>query len=406
MTLDDIYDGHPSGPDPVINKTLEIIRTHLGMDVAYVSEFVGDRTVFRNVDAPGLEHLIKPGDSMPLSAVYCPHTLEGKLPQLIPDTSVEPTAVALPITAAVPIGKHISVPIRLSDGTVYGMFCCLGKEADLSLNDRDVKMMAAFAEMAGFEIDRAYASRRRLDEESALVREAIARNRISTVFQPIFHLPTARPIGVEALSRFAGPPDRSPDIWFKAAAEAGLGTELELAAVRLALPALDSIPGDAYVAVNVSPETILDSRLAEGLEVHDPARIVLEVTEHASIPDYDQLKKALAPLRARGLRLAIDDAGAGYSSLQHILQLGPDLIKLDMTLTRDIDSDRARRALAVALIQFARQTSCRIIAEGIETEGELATLREIGVEKAQGYALQRPAPLDGIRPLFERAPAA
>lgn len=124
-----------------------------------------------------------------------------------------------------------------------------------------------------------------------------------------------------------------------------------------------------------------------------PERIVLEITEHAHIEDYDQLLRALEPLRARGVRLAVHDAGAGYAGLQHILQIHPDLIKLDIGLTRSIDLDPARRALASALTVFAREVGCRIIAEGVETASELAALRAIGIEKAQGYFLGRSTPL-------------
>jgi EAL domain-containing protein (putative c-di-GMP-specific phosphodiesterase class I) len=126
----------------------------------------------------------------------------------------------------------------------------------------------------------------------------------------------------------------------------------------------------------------------------DLSRVVLEITEHTTVEDYAKLHEVLRPLRERGMRLSIDDAGAGYSSFRHILRLRPDFIKLDISLTRDIDSDRGRRALAAALIGFARETGAELIAEGVETESELATLRKLGVHKAQGYLLGRPAPFE------------
>lgn len=129
---------------------------------------------------------------------------------------------------------------------------------------------------------------------------------------------------------------------------------------------------------------------------------MLEITEHAHVEDYNCLLQAIEPLRARGVRLAVDDAGAGYSSLQHILQLQPDLIKLDIGLTRSIDLDPARRALASALVSFARETGSHIIAEGVETASELAALRSIGVDKAQGYFLGRPMHLEAAVRLFDQ----
>jgi EAL domain-containing protein (putative c-di-GMP-specific phosphodiesterase class I) len=136
-------------------------------------------------------------------------------------------------------------------------------------------------------------------------------------------------------------------------------------------------------------------------------QIVLEITEHAHVKDYDHLLLALQPYRSRGIRLAVDDAGAGYSSLQHILQIRPDFIKLDAALTRHIDLDPARKALALALVAFARDTGSWIVAEGVETSSELKTLRSIGIDRAQGYFLGRPTPFRHAAKLIDRhMPAA
>jgi EAL domain-containing protein (putative c-di-GMP-specific phosphodiesterase class I) len=379
-----------------IKRALEAVRVHLGMEVAYVSEFVDERAVFREVDAPGLEALIKVGDSLSLDDIYCRHILAGRLPQLIGDTSTEAVAMALPITTAVPIAKHVSVPIRLGDGRVYGMFCCLGRQPDRSLNERDLQMMKVFADLAAFEISRDLVAAKALEDKRARILNVIEDDQLSLVYQPIWHVATRRPIGLECLSRISAKPHRGPDRWFKEAAEVGHGTMLELAAVRKALADLPRVPADLYLAVNASPETILSSELAGMLENASAKRIILELTEHAHVDDYARLLGALQPLRQRGIRLAVDDAGAGYASLQHVLHLQPDLIKLDMGLTRNIDIDLPRRALASALISFAREMGCRIIAEGVETASELATLRSLGVEKAQGYFLGRPMPLTDI----------
>jgi EAL domain-containing protein (putative c-di-GMP-specific phosphodiesterase class I) len=163
------------------------------------------------------------------------------------------------------------------------------------------------------------------------------------VYQPIWKIGLGRPVGFECLARFLPAPPRSPDKWFAEAAETGLGTVLELLAIKLALSAASALPSDIYVSVNASPETIMSGELAGAMNGLPEERIVLEITEHAYVEDYDGLLRALQPLRDRGVRLAVDDAGAGYSSLQHILQLRPDLIKLDMDLTRNIDLDPARR---------------------------------------------------------------
>ena len=208
----------PVHSDELIARALAAIRAHLGMDVSYVSQFDGDRTIFRVVDAPGLEHVIKPGDSRPLDDVYCRHILEGGLPQLMPDTAAEPVAAAMPITQAIPIGKHISVPIRMPDGSIYGMFCCLGFGADRSLRDRDLQMLKAFADLAAFEIARDLATAKVAEEKEYRIRKVIDDKEISTLYQPIWRLENPRPLGFECLSRFSAAPNHSPQGWFAEAA--------------------------------------------------------------------------------------------------------------------------------------------------------------------------------------------
>lgn len=386
--------------ESVIQRALQAVRVHLGLQVAYVSEFVGNESVFRHVDAPGFEHLIKPGDARSLDDVYCRHILAGRLPELIPDTAAEPVAMAMPITAAVPIGAHVSVPLRLPGGEVYGMFCCLGPAADPTLNARDLGMMRAFAELAAFEIDRELAQSKVHRQKAARIAAMLSGERFEIVYQPIWSLCDARPIGFESLSRFLAEPERTPDKWFAEAAEVGRGVELELLAIRRALGALETLPHTVYIAVNASPATMLSPALAETLAAWPLDRIVLEITEHSAVDDFAALSDAVADLRRRGLRLAVDDAGAGYSGLQQILQLRPDLIKLDRSLIHGIGNDPSRRALAAALTLFARETGSHIVAEGVETDAELAMLRALGVETVQGYLLGRPMPLARVHALL------
>ncbi len=341
-----------------VERALQAVREHLGMEVAYVSRFAGDRSVFRAVDAPGNEGILKPGDSNPLDDVYCRHILEGRLPAFMPDTGAVPFAMAMPVTRAIPIGAHLSVPLRMPDGSVYGMFCCLGFHPDKSLNERDLRMMGAFADLAAYEIARELEANAFAEEKRARIRGVIDDEAFYPVYQPIWHTGEGRPVGVECLTRFLAGPERPPNVWFGEAGEAGLGAELELAAIRRALADATRFPDHVYIAVNASPETILTGDLAGALSGMPLRRIVLEITEHAPVADYDALARALHAPRAAGMRVAIDDAGAGYSSLQHILHLRPDIIKLDMTLTRDVDRDPARRALASALIAFGSETGC------------------------------------------------
>jgi EAL domain-containing protein (putative c-di-GMP-specific phosphodiesterase class I) len=395
-----ILRGARPGGAGTLERAVRAMRTHLGLDVAYASEFVGETMVLREVDAPGLEQVAHKGASFPLEAVYCRDILAGRLPELIPDTAAEPIALAKPITAALPIGAHLSVPIRLPDGTVYGMFCCLGFRPNPSLNGRDLQMMKAFAELAAHEVHHHVTEAREARAREARIAAVIERGELSIAYQPIWSISPRRPVGFECLARFTGSPNRPPNLWFAEAAEIGRGPDLEIAAIRLGLQALAWLPGEIYLAVNASPGTVMAPGFMEAFAGVPPRRVVLEITEHAAVGCYDGLIDRLNVLRARGVRLAVDDAGAGYSGLHHILRLLPDLIKLDMSLTRDIDSDLARQALAAALVAFAADTGSRIIAEGVETEAELETLGALGIERAQGYLLGRPMPREAMLELF------
>ncbi|MGH2554591.1 MAG: EAL domain-containing protein [Actinomycetota bacterium] len=234
---------------------------------------------------------------------------------------------------------------------------------------------------------------RKRREQASRIRRVLSGEGLSVVFQPIVELSTGHVSGAEALSRFHLPPKQGPDVWFAEADAVGLRPNLEVLAAELALSCLQDLPPGTYLSINLSPETASSPPLAELLSSVAGERMVIELTEHAPVTDYASLSDALSEARSRGVRLAVDDAGAGFASLRHILQLAPDFIKLDVTLTRSIDRDRSRRALAAGLISFAAELPATIVAEGIETEGELNALRELGVHYGQGYYLGRPQPL-------------
>jgi EAL domain-containing protein (putative c-di-GMP-specific phosphodiesterase class I) len=191
-------------------------------------------------------------------------------------------------------------------------------------------------------------------------------------------------------------PRRPPDAWFNEANEIGLGMRLEINAMLTALDGLRDVPGDFYVAVNVSPQTLITGDILEYLDVVEASRIVLEITEHALVDDYLPLQATVEKLRAAGVRFAVDDAGAGYSNMRHILTLHPEIIKMDISLTRNIDSDTPRKALAAAMIGFGRQTGSHVVAEGVETQRELEALEALGVHEVQGYHLSHPLSRDAL----------
>jgi EAL domain-containing protein (putative c-di-GMP-specific phosphodiesterase class I)/FixJ family two-component response regulator len=232
-----------------------------------------------------------------------------------------------------------------------------------------------------------------VDRRRARIERALEAGALEMVFQPIVDLSTSRIVGAEALARFSCEPRRPPDQWFNEANEVGLGYELEMAAVDAALASIELLPADAALSVNASGATAMNTGLAEALGRVASDRLVLELTEHTRIEDYQAFQRAVDELRHQGVRIAVDDAGAGYAGLQQILGLRPDIIKLDAVLTRGIDSDPVRRALAACLVSFGVDTGAVIVAEGIETAAELDTLRQLGVPWGQGYLLARPGPL-------------
>lgn len=236
-----------------------------------------------------------------------------------------------------------------------------------------------------------------------LIRITVAEQSMEMHFQPIFDLSSGGVVGVEALARFAPQPIRPPDEWFLEAASVGRGVDLELTALNLALEQLHRLPAGMYLSLNATAETIRSEQFQAMLTDVPAERIVLELTEHTPIHDYSEFETIIQKVRSRGVRLAVDDTGAGFSSLRHILNLRPDVIKLDIDLIRGIDRDPARQALGKALLSFAVEAyGASIVAEGIETNAELETLRNLGCPCGQGFYLGRPERL----PLDVRVPTA
>lgn len=382
-----------SRPDPSVNGVdaiLDAVREHLGMEIAFAGRYVDGRREFTHIrtDLP-IPH--RPGDSEPQEESFCWHILHGRLPELIHNAADLPLALTLPVTKMLPVGAHMDVPLRRRDGTLLGSFCCVSRTPDYSLNQRDLATLRAFADLAAVQIEEELQAEDVKRQVQARVDEAIAAGLPHMQLQPIHRFAGARIVGMEALARFPDNKERPPSDWFAEAAAVGRGLDLELAAVRSAVQALAYVPAPAYLSINVAPATVLSGALLPILRRAPRGRLVLEVTEHAEVQDYGELRAALAPLRQYA-RIAIDDVGAGYSSLRHILDLEPDILKLDMVLNRDVDSDPARHALIGAMVTFAGRVGCTVVAEGVETPAEAAALQALGVDCGQGWHFGRPVP--------------
>jgi EAL domain-containing protein (putative c-di-GMP-specific phosphodiesterase class I) len=380
---------------PRVNDLLREAREALGMPIAFVSRFLDGRRVIEAVDAT-CPVPFGPGDSHAAEDTYCQRIIDGALPQAIPDSAANPVTAALPVTAELEIGSYVGVPIVLLDGSVYGTLCAYSDQAR-PVDERDTAILSLVARSVAYHLSSEVAEHAERAATRARVTDVIDKELLRSVYQPIVDASTGSAVCVEALTRFDGPVRLRPDEWFADAARVGEAAALEIAAIRCAVDGLASLPDSVALSVNVSAAVLLDPLFADWLAVVPVGRLILELTEHEAVSDYARLNAVLSPARERGLRLAVDDAGAGYASMRHTLLLQPDVLKLDISLVRDLDTDSGKRALCGAIITFARSSGTRVVAEGVETAAELAAVRRLGVDYVQGYHLAAPAPLAEVR---------
>ncbi|MEZ5239787.1 MAG: EAL domain-containing protein [Microthrixaceae bacterium] len=169
------------------------------------------------------------------------------------------------------------------------------------------------------------------------------------------------------------------------------------AAIGGALARMDELPEATYVSVNASPATIIDRRLMERISRCDPSRVVVEITEHEATSDYSELVSALQVLRDNGVRVAVDDVGAGFASFAHVLELSPHVIKIDISIIAGLAHDPARRALAAAIVEVAGVIGAAVVAEGLNSTADLVAVSEVGVSHFQGHMFSEPTADPGAR---------
>lgn len=374
-----------------VSRYLALARNALGMDLAWLSEVSGSEQVLRVMDGDGEPFDLTQGEALAMEGSFCIRVLDERLPKAVPDTRANPVTASLPATERFGIGAYVGQPVHLPGGGLYGMLCCISRHPHREVKEHHMRLLAALASSLGHELADE-GSKERPDSVPHRILDAIEGRGLQIVVQPIVDLATMQVTGVEALTRFDGPP-AGPDQWFAEATELGLGTLLEMTAVHAALDLLPQLPPDLYLSINASPATVDTDDFMQALSVVDGSRIVIELTEHTSVVDYFSLLARIDRLRRTGVRIAVDDAGAGYASFRHILALLPDIIKFDRNLISGIDVDPAREALVEALASFAARIEAELVAEGIENSGELTSLARLGVTCGQGYHLARPAPL-------------
>lgn len=250
-------------------------------------------------------------------------------------------------------------------------------------------MLSEFAPTARLLLEQPLRARLDLARSRSRIGAIVAEETFHPVFQAMVDLADGRPIGYEALTRFDD--GTSPDLVFAEARRCGLERELEAATLRAALVAAEALPAERFLSLNVSPAFITAGDELRAILASRTRPIVLEVTEHDHVEDYSALRSAFVALGS-GLRLAVDDAGAGVANFNHLVELRPQIVKVDIALVRGVNADLTRQALVVALLHFARATDCLVVAEGVETEAERSVLAELEIQYGQGYLFGRPAP--------------
>jgi EAL domain-containing protein (putative c-di-GMP-specific phosphodiesterase class I) len=290
----------------------------------------------------------------------------------------------------VSVRAHAYAPIHYA-GTLIGLFAVGSAEASAAVGLAEcMPALVAFAGLAGGLIGPDIAERADSAHAGQHIVDVLDRLAFHPVFQPIVDLKRDRVLGYEALTRFDdGTP---PDEQFAAAEAVGLGLALETATLRAAIAAADRLGPHMLLNLNASPALVLDGKAIRSAVRGVRQRVVFEITEHTAVADYDVFHRAVEALGS-SVRLAVDDAGAGFASFRHILEIKPAFVKLDRWIVAGIDRDPAKQALVAGVCQFARSTGCELIAEGVETENERATLVALGIRLAQGYLLGRPGPL-------------
>ncbi|MEZ0352458.1 EAL domain-containing protein [Mycobacterium sp. pR1184] len=379
----------PANSEALVQTLLGLLRRRLGLDTAWIASFNQGMQVVEVVDGDTHALSLMPGDRSSLSGSYGVRVIDGRLPAVIPDTSADRTASVLPRTHEMGLGAYVGVPLHGPNGSTVGMVCAVSQHPKPHLAHVDIRIVNKMADLIGALMELPADSTNALAEQREGIRRVVAEGDFEVIFQAVHDVSTGEVVGVEALARFPCEPFR-PDLVFGQAALLGLDIELETAVIARILSLLPQLPKDVFVAVNISPSAVPLTPWAELLAEVDPSRLVLEITEHDAVENYDALDDVLEECRARGMRVAVDDVGAGFSSFSHVLELAPEFIKIDQSITRNIDADDARRRLAQSIAEFAAQIGAMVIAEGVETRGELDALSAAGIPWAQGYHLSRP----------------
>jgi EAL domain-containing protein (putative c-di-GMP-specific phosphodiesterase class I) len=377
-------------PDRKVTDLLDVLRLHLAMDVAVLGMWQGGLLVVQICAGDGQSFGLTPGTTIrQASRVF----RNAHYPEISRDVRQDVRLRHSTVLRDLGVGSYLMTVLTDVHDEPYGMLFCLAHGPRPTLQDRHhqfVCLAAAFLREHLLDLREMWQTR---GEVWSTISSLLDAGGPRMVYQPIVHLETGAVAAVEALARFPARccgQIRTTEDWFLDAHRVGLGAELELAAIRRAVEVFPDLPGGLGLAVNTSPSTLAAGlpALVYGLPNRD--RLIVEITEHEDYTAGPDALTSVRHLRELGVRIAVDDAGTGFSGLDKLVQLRPDIIKIDHVLTRGINHDPARRAIASGLVELARGIGGAVIAEGIETSAERAAVVSTGATFGQGFLLGKP----------------
>lgn len=383
--------GGPAGD--WVHWLLDAARARLGMEVAWVSLFTEGTQLITSATGDLAAMNVQEGMRSPLEGSYCVRVLNGQLPPAVTGAGRDPRTRDLAVTSDLHIGSYVGAPVRGADARPIGMLCCVSRDPGMQLDGESVRTVELLADLISDHYrSSGAAAGHDLAARRARVRSFLAEGAVEVHLQPVVDMVTGEVSAQEALTRFPAWGGDGPAALFGEAAAVGVGVELEEAALRASLAAAGRLPGGLTLAVNLSPDALMCPSVVDLLLGHAGCPLAVEITEHSPVEDYAAVVAVTRRLRSAGIAVSVDDAGAGYASLRHIVRLNPDVIKLDIGLVMGLQTDPARQAMTSAMVAFAGETGARLVAEGVEEKAERDVLVARGVRYGQGYLFGRPRP--------------
>lgn len=373
-----------------LSDIVSAVRAYFGMEFAFIAQVARDNIITQNVSAPGLEGIIKEQEEYQNSSAFFEYILEiDKIDYSFCDTRLGVFKYISPFKM-LNLKSFLLATLDVESPDRRVIFLCGSSKNRADLDRCDALLGSFFSDLIRCHYRR---NDSLIETDKSILNDLnniINNKELDVVYQPIVNLKNKSIVGFEALSRFVHSRFRTPDAWFREARRLNLLSRLELVAISKALDGFDFSNNTSYLSLNISASTLLHREFLKAIEGVPSSRLVLEIIEHEPLDCYGDFSDMLQLLRSKGVRIAIDDLGAGFASLNNVINIKPDIVKLDLNITRNIHIDSARAALVAGLVYFAREMSTILVAEGIENEDQCKLVADLGVDLAQGYFLGLP----------------